>query len=176
MNPVNAPPVPHHSTWFPAEDRTAKVNTADAKRRRAMVDEAKVEALSDSDDDLEIAAEVQSLKCPLTLQILKEPFSNTTCPHTFEKYAITEYYNENARAEVQATGRRRAEPVGPKTITCPVPGCVARLDIKDFFDDQILLRKVKRMQAAAARENDETMVDGDEDAEIDAEEFGDVDA
>ncbi|GME46952.1 Chromosomal organization and DNA repair protein [Neofusicoccum parvum] len=45
----------------------------------------------DSDDDIAIAGERISTKCPLTLQELKDPLTSTKCPHTFERYAIQSY-------------------------------------------------------------------------------------
>jgi E3 SUMO-protein ligase NSE2 len=45
----------------------------------------------ESDEDLAIAREVLSLKCPLTLRPFEEPYSNHKCKHTFEKSAILDY-------------------------------------------------------------------------------------
>lgn len=148
------------------------------QRRDVTADLSQVEALSDdSDDDIEIAGEVQSLKCPLTLQIFKEPYSNKVCQHTFEKYAIVEYYNKNAAGEMQASqARRRPEPIGPKTIECPVAGCSERLQLADFYEDQFMLRKIKRLEAENGNDNEESrMQEDDGDSDEDNEDYGEID-
>jgi hypothetical protein len=60
----------------------------------------------DSDEDLAIAREVLSLKCPLTLRPFEEPYSNHKCKHTFEKSAILDYL-QGGRGNMQ----------------CPQTGC-----------------------------------------------------
>lgn len=50
---------------------------------------------ADKDDDLFVEREIMNLKCPLSLQVYKEPFSNHRCKHTFEKSAIVEFINSN---------------------------------------------------------------------------------
>jgi len=75
-----------------------------------------------------MTAVVSSLKCPLTLQTFKEPYSNHVCKHTFEKSAILQFHRENAVSFVDPSqgGRRgRGVPVGPKQLKCPERGCDA---------------------------------------------------
>jgi len=68
-------PLPDASTWFHSDGRP----NVDA------------EARVDDDDDLVVEREIIDLKCPLSLQIMTEPFSNKVCKHTFEKSAILDF-------------------------------------------------------------------------------------
>lgn len=61
-------------------------------------------AADDSDDDIIIARETISTKCPITLTELKNPIMNKHCRHVFEKEAI-----------MQMTARSE--------INCPTTGC-----------------------------------------------------
>lgn len=71
-----------------------------------------------SDDDIVIESATTNLKCGLTLKYFTEPFSNNICPHTFEKAAITEYYDKNATAYTEQGGQR-----GERRFLCPQVGC-----------------------------------------------------
>jgi E3 SUMO-protein ligase NSE2 len=59
---------------------------------------------ANGDEDVIVAREVRSFSCPLTLMVMKEPYSNRRCQHTYEKSAILEFLK-----------------AGPKT--CPQAGC-----------------------------------------------------
>jgi hypothetical protein len=54
-------------------------------------DENDQEGGEDSDEDLIVAEEVIDLKCPLSLVMMKEPYTSKRCKHTFEKAAIFEF-------------------------------------------------------------------------------------
>lgn len=79
MHPDDQVPVPDPSTWFDEHGRPTK----DAAAR------------ANEDDDLVIEREIIDLKCPLSLQTMKEPYSNHKCKHTFEKAAIMEFIRNN---------------------------------------------------------------------------------
>lgn len=116
----DAPPVPHASTWF-SETETLGPQT---RRPRTSTDDANEE--SDEEDDVIIASATKNLKCPLTLQMFVEPYSNNVCSHSFEKATIIEYLDANGVAFAppnQRRGQRTAQ--GPKQVKCPTVGCDA---------------------------------------------------
>jgi hypothetical protein len=79
---------------------------------------------AESDDDLEM--EVTStvrLECPITLRLMQDPVSSTTCIHSFEKQALIDLL-------------RSAD-----SIRCPVSGCTAQLSKGGFVAN----RRIKRM-------------------------------
>lgn len=120
----DAPPVPHASTWFPADEMGASRNG----RHASSADKSNNESDQDEDDDdVIIASATTNLKCPLTLQIFVEPYSNNVCKHSFEKEAIIAYHRENGVAFVPSSQRRGARPTpqGPKQVKCPALGCDA---------------------------------------------------
>ncbi|RFU35111.1 hypothetical protein B7463_g1247, partial [Scytalidium lignicola] len=168
-----APPVPHASTWFPNENGTSPM----ARRRRLAADDP-----DEEEDDVVIAKATTNLKCPLTLQMFEVPYSNNICNHSFEKSAIIEYYNENAVAfaEPRQGGRKRGQPpVGPRKVQCPQLGCEAMLELKDFYEDQLLLRQVKRAKRQAAAGMDDDDVDNSQlpprGTQMDPEDIDDAD-
>ena len=122
-------PLPHASEWFPEGDVPAPGITA---RPRANANE------EDDDDDIAIERTTISTKCPLTLQEFKNPLSSKKCTHSFERDAIMELITASR---------------GP--VQCPVPGCQQVLAKTDLHLDQVLLRKIKRIQRAKELEEEE---------------------
>jgi len=101
LNPGDdAPPLPNPSTWFPADPA---LHPSTNTRTRAHANNA------DADDDLAIASERISIKCPLTLLPYKDPVTSTKCPHSFEKSAILDMI---ARSAGRVGGER--------AVKCPV--------------------------------------------------------
>jgi hypothetical protein len=130
------PPLPDTSRWF----------TQDGE---PVMDGAAAGAADDDDDDIAVARETISINCPLTLQPMKDPYTNRNCKHTFEKSALFEYLP--MRGESQ----------------CPQAGCSqsfsrARFD-QDFFHDQAMVRRIKRARQTQAQQ--EMEMDEDEDEE-----------
>ncbi|KAJ9620236.1 hypothetical protein H2203_008001 [Taxawa tesnikishii (nom. ined.)] len=123
------PPLAHEDTWFPDGD----VPQPGITRRAARAD--------DSDDDLQVAKETISTKCPLTLQEFKEPLTSRKCPHSFEASAITGMIDDPGN--LHRVGSERG-------VRCPVPGCQSELTKHDLHVDQVLLRKIRRLQRANA--------------------------
>ncbi|KAK3080007.1 hypothetical protein LTS18_003366 [Coniosporium uncinatum] len=115
----DAPPLPHRNTWF--EESGAEPAPG-------------VTAAEDSDDDIAIAREKISTKCPLTLLEFKDPVTSKKCPHSFEKSAIMEMIR-------QPHGRGRV-------VKCPVAGCDQMLTADDLSANAALQRKIKRIQAS----------------------------
>ncbi|KAE9980988.1 hypothetical protein Vi05172_g4245 [Venturia inaequalis] len=100
-------------------------------------------AADDSDDDIIIARETISTKCPLSLRELEDPVMNKHCRHVFEKGYIMEMV---ARSE----------------IDCPTTGCNKKISKASLHVDQALLKKIKRIQQSRqATQNAED--DSDED-------------
>jgi hypothetical protein len=163
----DAPPVPHASTWFSGKESAG----SRSRGPRNSTDDAINE--SDEEDDVIIASATTNLKCPLTLQMFVEPYSNNVCSHSFEKSTIIAYLHQNGVVFV-APNQRRGQRVaqGPKQVKCPSVGCDAvrlisiyafslstnhlqMLELNDFYDDQLLLRQVKRAQRRAGLEMDD---------------------
>ncbi|KAI0201594.1 hypothetical protein F4808DRAFT_106230 [Astrocystis sublimbata] len=101
------------------------------------------EDAEEEDEDVVIAEEHLSIYCPLSMVVMDEPYTSNVCKHTFNKPAIVQYL--------------RGQP-GHKA-TCPQTGCSRGISLKDFYDDQVMLRQIERQQA----ENLKRDVDEDED-------------
>lgn len=133
-------PLPHARTWFADEEGAAPpqpgvTNTAD-----------------DSDDDIAIDRENISTRCPITLAEFVEPVRSRKCPHSFEKAAILEMIG-GSRPE---TGHgRRGAPAFVKNVQCPVTGCQSVLTEEDLLQDAALVRRIKRLQRAKTRAEEE---------------------
>ncbi|KAJ4139981.1 hypothetical protein NW768_001331 [Fusarium equiseti] len=138
----DGPPLPDASRWF-TQDGQPVMNCADAG------------AADDDDDDIAVARETISINCPLTLQPMKDPYTNRNCKHTFEKSALLEYLPMRGEAQ------------------CPQAGCSqsfarARFD-HDFFQDQAMVRRIKRARQAQAQQDmemDDDDADGDDDVVV----------
>ncbi|SPQ23190.1 ea4b001e-6d9f-432d-9a22-0313b30fdd3f [Thermothielavioides terrestris] len=126
-------PLPDPSTWFDDQGRPTKGVPPDAHE----------------DDDLVVEREIIDLKCPLSLQMFKEPYSNHQCKHTFEKAAIMEF--------IRSSGG---------VAKCPV--CSKDLRIKDLYLDEVVLRKVKRAEQAARRGEADTSDIEPEEEDVDS--------
>lgn len=84
------PPLPDASRWFTQDDEPV-MGGADA-------------GADDDDDDIAIAHEVISVNCPLTLQPMKDPYTNRNCKHTFEKSALLEYLPMRGESQCPQAG------------------------------------------------------------------------
>lgn len=100
----DAPPMPHSSTWFPDQSP----DTSDPHTRGAAA--AADNQAAGNDDDLAVASERISTKCPITLLPMKDPVTSTKCPHNFEREAILSMINAS---DVRGAG-------GKKAMQCPV--------------------------------------------------------
>lgn len=173
----DGPPLAHERTWFndgavPAPGVTTRSNEA---------------AADDSDDDIQIAKETISTKCPLTLQEFVDPVTSRKCPHSFEKKAIMGMI-ESPRNMVRVGGSgARGATDGHKAVRCPVSGCQCMITALELHADPVLKRKILRIQRAnrAAEEDsgddDEQpkgkgkqraqtiLSDDDDDVDVDAE-------
>ena len=93
-HPEDDVPLPDASRWF-GPDGEPVIETT-----KVAVDD------EDEDDDLVVGRQVRSLKCPLSLQTIKEPFTSSKCSHSFDKANILDFIKSSG-------GRAR----------CPVAGC-----------------------------------------------------
>lgn len=130
-------PLPPPAEWFGPDGQP--------RDRRSM--NVTANADEEEDEDFVITGEVADLRCPLTLQLFKEPMKNNKCKHVFEKSAIMEMFE---RAPVFRDGGRRGP--GVKKLQCPQAGCDHMLEEKDLAEDIIMKRMVKRQKAQEARE------------------------
>ena len=101
----DAPPMPHSSTWFSDPDAATGGVVAVAGSQPAA-----------GNDELTVASERISIKCPITLLPMKDPVTSTRCPHSFEKEAILSMINAS---EVTAEGSARRGG-GQKAMQCPI--------------------------------------------------------
>ena len=115
----DAPPLPNPSTWFgesgaPAAGLTAR--TAGGRAGGGAGDE--------SDDDIAIARERISTKCPVTLLEFTQPLTSRKCPHTFQRDAILAMIEGSAARVGGSNSNNRTGPRnGTKAVQCPVTGC-----------------------------------------------------
>ncbi|KAI1656358.1 zinc-finger of the MIZ type in Nse subunit-domain-containing protein [Daldinia decipiens] len=100
------------------------------------------------DEDLIVAEEHLDIHCPLSMVVMKDPYTSIKCKHTFEKDSIIQFLQ---------TQRGRAR--------CPQTGCNKEVSVSDFHPDPVMLRRIKR-QLASQRAS---MADDDEDEDEDGE-------
>ena len=164
----NAPPIPHASLWFVEEEDPDSLPPSRSQPRQSR------QAEHDEDSDVEIALERVSLKCPITLLPFKDPLTSTKCPHSFEKDGILDMLNLSpdylpftAEQELELSHirdrralERRKKEIGTPTVKCPV--CSCPLVATDLKPDPVLLRKVKRVEAATKRQQNQA-TDSEED-------------
>ncbi|KAF2494774.1 hypothetical protein BU16DRAFT_462910 [Lophium mytilinum] len=122
--------LPHASTWFTERGEPALGVTVGAT------------AGDDDDDDVMIAKDSISTKCPLTLREFKDPVSSSKCPHSFEREAIMGMIN--------SSGARMG--TGQKVVQCPVSGCDKATDLKV---NPVLLRMIERLRKAKDQASDD---------------------
>lgn len=153
-------PLPDPTRWFDRDGRPRLEARRDDEQGGEGADEDGDQDgdEEEEDDEIQIAREKRSFRCPLSLAIMREPFTCRICKHSFERSAITEYIKgPNGRGRV---------------AKCPVPGCnVAQMTLNDFYPDDVLLRKIKRAEQAereaTARSSDQ---EDDEGEEVEGEE------
>ena len=154
----DAPPMPNASTWFSESQEAPDVATDSADGQAA--------AELDNDDEIAVASERKSLKCPITLLTMVDPLSSTKCPHSFERSAILGML-DLSEVRLGGSGRRGAQD-GERAMKCPECNVVCRLfqrpscrlagahhalqmlTASDLQSDPVLIRRIKRLQAAEA--------------------------
>ena len=159
-------PLAHESTWFTA--------SGDATLPQPGVTDAQAGAGADddSDDDLQIAKETISTKCPLTLQEFREPVTSRKCPHSFEKEAILGMIDNPSNVMRVGGSNQRGARDGTRAVQCPVTGCRHTLTRDDLHADPVLLRKIRRIQTANRQAEEDDDDDDDDDDEGESGEQG----
>ncbi len=181
----DGPPIPHHSLWFANEEdvngsyiapgtQTQTQRTRRQNRGASNEEDAENEQDNqDSSSDIEIAREKISIKCPITFLPFTDPLTSTKCPHSFDRSGIMDMLRrtqtslpltdaqaaEVAQAPNNAARSRKMAEFRIKAIPCPV--CSVMLAAADLKPDPVLLRKVKRIQAAEARKQEARTSDAD---------------
>ena len=117
----DAPPMPKASTWFP--DSQVTLGAADGNASQPA-------PVANDDDEVAIASEKKSLKCPITLLTMTDPLSSTKCPHSFERSAILGMLELSERRP-PANGPRGAQG-GERTMKCPECSVVCLVAHKPF--------------------------------------------
>ncbi|KAK9249463.1 zinc-finger of the MIZ type in Nse subunit-domain-containing protein [Lipomyces tetrasporus] len=114
--------IPPVENWF--DEHGASKTIAEIHDREA----------DDGDDDLIVAQEKRSLKCPVSLALFVNPVTSDVCPHTFSKDAIFALFVENSRGHERALG----------SIECPVAGCSKILMKSNLKENPAIARQVER--------------------------------
>ncbi|EAW15991.1 SUMO ligase MMS21 [Aspergillus fischeri NRRL 181] len=149
------PPLPHASTWFahmedPHATTTSTTDQTSARRTR----QRRSPSPADS-DEIAIERERISLKCPLTLLPFRDPVTSTKCPHSFEREAITDMIAHSSTTVPGPPSRGRRNRI--RCVKCPV--CSIVLTAEDLRSDPVLLRRVRRAEAASQREAEDDELD-----------------
>lgn len=177
-------PLPDATRWFDRDGRPKLETRRDEQGGEADRGEDQ-DGDEEEEDEIQIAREKRSFRCPLSLAVIQEPFTCRLCKHSFEQSAITEYIKGG-------NGRGRM-------AQCPVPGCHVevspplslslpshafpltlrgnsltdtfnqKMTLDDLYFDDALLRRIKRAEQAereaAARSSDQEDDDPEEDDE-----------
>jgi len=140
---VSSVPLPHPRTWFAAEEGAAPPQPGVTEPGN-----------EDSDDDIAIDRERISTRCPITLREFEEPVKSKKCNHSFERTAILEMINQSRPQTAAERSRWVAN------VECPATGCHESLTKDDLTTDAVLVRRIRRIQRAKAREEEEGEMEG----------------
>ncbi len=86
--------IPHASTWF----------GPDGQPVLSKVGEEVDAPGGEDDDEIQIAGEVRTFRCPLSMRMIDEPYSSSKCKHTFDKTAIVDYLSNGQEKQCPETG------------------------------------------------------------------------
>jgi len=107
----------------------------------------------EDDDDIAVSKATVSTKCPLTMAEFKKPLTSKKCPHSFEAEAIQSMIS-------MSTNRIDNRPNGARYVQCPVTGCSQILTKDDLHVDDVLVRKIQRLQRSRELEDEDMDDDG----------------
>lgn len=114
QHPNDDATLPHASAWFDQDGRPVL----------PKVGEETDAAGGEEDDELQIAGEVRTFRCPLSLRMIDEPYSSKKCRHTFDKTAIADYLKDNQEKQCPETGCNQVSPArGPCHLQCELTWC-----------------------------------------------------
>ncbi|KAK1579800.1 zinc-finger of the MIZ type in Nse subunit-domain-containing protein [Colletotrichum navitas] len=140
-------PLPNAKRWF--DNAGNPVMPATRRQPGNIKGEPGAQEADDSDEDIVIAGEVRDYRCPLSMQLFENPVSNNVCSHTYEKQWIVDMLRKAPMQRAQ----------------CPVAGCSMELGLDDLYDDQVILRKMKRALEEQRRREEEEADDSSSDNE-----------
>ncbi|KAM5346707.1 hypothetical protein ACJ41O_009712 [Fusarium nematophilum] len=144
------PPLPDSSRWFRPDGRPVmRMETADG------------------DDELTVSREILSIKCPLTLLPMKEPYTNNKCKHTVEKAAMINYLTDLGRpCQCPQLGCREVSPPrslrfwrsARRKLTDRLTLIAQKYSLAtfndEFFPDLAMERRIRRVQQGKELEMD----------------------
>ncbi|PLN81951.1 zinc-finger of the MIZ type in Nse subunit-domain-containing protein [Aspergillus taichungensis] len=168
------PPLPPSSTWFthlePASQSHRKTSPSQPQsqsqsRTHTRPHSPAPSTTSTTSSDLAISSEIISLNCPLTLLPFQNPVTSTKCPHSFEREAIESMLSQSqttvAVSAATSAGSSRGGRKGRRVRAVKCPVCSVLLTGDDLRADAVLVRRVKRAEAARRREEEEGDSEGD---------------
>ncbi|KAF1829292.1 hypothetical protein BDW02DRAFT_473085, partial [Decorospora gaudefroyi] len=133
----DGPMLGHEDTWF-TENGSPAPGITDSTQRGDF----------DDDDDIVVDRATISIRCPITYQQFKDPYTSNKCPHTFEKNAILDMIRG---------GPHKID--GHRAVECPVSGCSHMLTANDLRSDALLIRRIRRVQQAEAAADEDSSDD-----------------
>ncbi|GFF38468.1 E3 SUMO-protein ligase nse2 [Aspergillus udagawae] len=151
------PPLPHASTWFADMEDPRAITTSTTDQTSARRTRQRGSPSPADSDEIAIERERISLKCPLTLLPFRDPVTSTKCPHSFEREAITDMIAHSSTTVPGPPSRGRRNRI--RSVKCPV--CSVVLTADDLRSDPVLLRRVRRAEAASQREAEDDELDAD---------------
>ncbi|GFG04430.1 E3 SUMO-protein ligase nse2 [Aspergillus udagawae] len=151
------PPLPHASTWFADMEDPRAITTSTTDQTSARRTRQRGSPSPADSDEIAIERERISLKCPLTLLPFRDPVTSTKCPHSFEREAITDMIAHSSTTVPGLPSRGRRNRI--RSVKCPV--CSVVLTADDLRSDPVLLRRVRRAEAASQREAEDDELDAD---------------
>ncbi|GFF72194.1 E3 SUMO-protein ligase nse2 [Aspergillus udagawae] len=151
------PPLPHASTWFADMEDPRAITTSTTDQTSARRTRQRWSPSPADSDEIAIERERISLKCPLTLLPFRDPVTSTKCPHSFEREAITDMIAHSSTTVPGPPSRGRRNRI--RSVKCPV--CSVVLTADDLRSDPVLLRRVRRAEAASQREAEDDELDAD---------------
>lgn len=169
----NAPPLPAPALWFAREENPSSQYPSQYPSQHNPSQPNRHPSTNlFSDNDLEIAAERVSTKCPITLARYRDPVTSSVCNHSFERTAILGILNSSTDhapptpaqiAELshlprKERTRRELQLSRIKHVQCPL--CEKFITEASLRANPVLLRKANREAEAERREEE-----GDEDEE-----------
>ncbi|KAL9017115.1 MAG: hypothetical protein Q9180_008771 [Flavoplaca navasiana] len=162
--------MPHASTWFPSDNTTSKnPHHPDAKNRSNNNHPS-----SSSDDEIQIAREKRSIRCPITLLPLSSPLTSTRCPHSFESTAIKSMLAASTLRAIPNPNNDNKPMLnthnnkGVNAIKCPE--CSVLLTEQTLRVDAALVRKIRKIVEMEKRREREGSEDEEEEGGDDGRE------
>lgn len=98
----------------------------------------------DLEDDIVVARQVESLKCPLTATWLEDPVTSTECKHSFSRAAITKHLMASLSGIVH----------------CPISGCTKNLASNLLKPNPGLARRIERAKILQDKNSHQSIAQG----------------